>query len=64
MKKILDMIIQNVQNALKKLQHIKNKEYENKKETNKWTQGSPKEILKWNREHYRDKWIKDENKKY
>jgi hypothetical protein len=41
MKMLLDMVNQNIQEALKKFQDTKNKEYE-KTETNKWTHRSPK----------------------
>jgi hypothetical protein len=55
MEMLLDMVNQNVQEALKKFQDTKNKKYKKTEdtETNKRTHGSPKYILKWNREHYK-----------
>jgi hypothetical protein len=60
---LLDMVNQNIQEAIKKFQDNKNSRIWEITETNKWNQRSPKQTPNWNKDHHkeRDKWIKGKN---
>jgi hypothetical protein len=66
MQKILDMVNQNIQHALKKFQDTKNKEHEMKQKQIKELREDLKKTTKWSKEHNkkRDTWIKKDNTNY
>jgi hypothetical protein len=53
MEKILDMVNQNVQDALKKFQDSKTKDKWEDTETNKWTLRGFQQTPEWNKGHYK-----------